>query len=167
MPSWFATQIKRNAFAQAERSLTLNGLQVFAPKLERRILRYGKRRAVRSLLFPGYVFVTGDTEASLWQATRATEGLARLVLSATRELAPVPAEFMDALLARCDGEGCITPGDGLAAGSKVTLVSGPFAGLITRIEQIDEQKRIWILLELLGSARRVTLRPEHILPLAG
>lgn len=47
---WYTAQIKRNAFMQAERSLTRYGIHVFAPKLERQVVRYGKKRDRKSVV---------------------------------------------------------------------------------------------------------------------
>lgn len=164
---WYAANIKRNAFAQVERSLKLRGVNVFAPKLERSILRYGKRRQFVSLLFPGYVFVEGTEPVNLWSAIRATDGRARLVLDSKKHPTPVPSDFMEVLLSRYGSDGRGVVGDQLVAGTPVSVLSGPFAGLITRIEEVDEQQRIWILLELLGGERRVSMPPENLLRLFG
>lgn len=163
---WYAANIKRNAFAQVERSLKLRGINVFAPKLERRILRYGKRRQLVSLLFPGYVFVQGCEPVNLWGAIRATEGRARLVLNHKRHPTPVPSDFMAMLLSRYGSDGRGVVKDEFEAGTPVSVLSGPFAGLITRIEEVDDQQRIWILLELLGGERRVEMPPANLLRLS-
>lgn len=163
---WYTAQIKRNAFMQAERSLTKYGVHVFAPKLERQVVRYGKKRAIKSLLFPSYIFLDGSDPQRLWAAVRATAGLARLVLSSSREPAVAPRDFIAELLARCDTTGRILRSEELASGDTVSVISGPFAGIVTRIEQVDEQERVWILLELLGSDRRIALKREHLVKLA-
>jgi transcriptional antiterminator RfaH len=165
--AWYAANIKRNAFAQVERSLKLRGVNVFAPKLERSILRYGKRRQLVSLLFPGYLFVDCNEPANLWTAIRATEGRARLVLDSKNHPTPVPSNFMAMLLSRYSSDGNGVLGEELEVGNPVSVLSGPFAGLITKIEEVDEQQRIWILLDLLGGQRRVSMPPENLLRLSG
>ena len=72
---------------------------------------------------------------------------------------------MEALLARYDLAGLPHEGLELAAGTSVSVVSGPFSGLITQIEHVDEQQRIWILLDLLGAERRVAFQPKDLVPL--
>lgn len=163
---WYAANIKRNAFGQVERRLCGQGLQVFAPKLVRPSTRYGKRRDVVSLMFPGYVFVKGCDTVRLWSAIRATEGQARLVLGNANQPKEVPCDFMSALLARSSADGRIVAGERLDEGARVNIVSGPFAGVITRIEAVDEQQRIWILLDLLGGARRIEVKPETLVRVA-
>ena len=77
----------------------------------------------------------------------------------------MPPEFMGALFARCDAEGRLRGTEELSAGARVSLISGPFAGLVSKIEQIDERERIWILLDLLGSSRRIMVSPKHLVRL--
>ena len=160
---WYAANIKRNAFSQVERRLCCHGLQVFAPKLVRPVMRYGKRRDVVSLLFPGYVFVKGCDSVMLWSAIRATEGQVRLVLGHANQPKEVPRDFMSALLARSSADGRIVAGERLDEGARVNIVSGPFAGVITHIEAVDEQQRVWILLDLLGGERRIEVKPETLM----
>lgn len=162
---WFAAQLKRNAFVQVERTLSLMGVRALAPKLQRITLRYGKRRSQLSLMFPGYLFVEGADETKLWRAIRATEGRARLLLNSSKQVKQVPPDFMDALLARYDFTGLPHQGQQLTAGASVSVISGPFSGLITKIEHVDEQQRIWILLDLLGAERRVEFQPKDLVPI--
>lgn len=159
---YFAVVVRRNAFATAERSLTRQGLQVFAPKIEKPVRRFGKTIGMRSLLFPGYVFVKDPSDVLLWRAVRSTEGVARLVMGTAGRPSPLPNGFVEALKARCDDEDVLVTGDKLQVGEAVSIVSGPFAGFVSKIEHIDEQQRIWVLLDLLGSSRSISVPSAHL-----
>ena len=162
---WFAVQVKRNLFAKAEKELSRYDLRVFAPKLERQKLHYGKMRSFVSLLFPGYLFVEGEDDQHVWNSIRATEGLTRLVLRDKYVPATVPQPFIDELLSRSDPDGKIISHGELKAGDNVSIVKGPFAGLVTQIHAVDEAQRIWILLDILGASRSVAVRQEQFLKL--
>lgn len=159
---WFVAQLKRNAFIEAERTLKMVGVRVLAPKIQRVNLRYGKRRTQLSLMFPGYLFIEGRDQTKLWHAIRATEGRARLLLNSKRQPRQIPREFMEALLLKYDEAGLPVEAARLSAGAVVHVISGPFAGLIAQIEQVDEQQRVWILLELLGGERRVAFSATNL-----
>jgi transcription elongation factor/antiterminator RfaH len=162
---WFAVQVKRNLFVRAERELTRQSLRVFAPKLERQKLLYGKMRSFSSLMFPGYLFVEGDDDQHVWKSVRATDGLTRLVLGGNKTPAMVPEAFIKELLSPSDTEGKTETPSHLNAGDTVSFVSGPFAGLITQIHQVDETQRVWLLLDMLGSTRAVAVNPELLVKL--
>jgi transcription antitermination factor NusG len=44
----------------------------------------------------------------------------------------------------------------------VRLTSGPFSEFVVKVERIDERKRIWILLDILGGSREVQVRLEDL-----
>jgi transcriptional antiterminator RfaH len=48
----------------------------------------------------------------------------------------------------------------LQPGDTIEVVAGPFADLIVDIERIDAERRIWILLDIMGAKTKVTV-PEH------
>ena len=163
---WFVAQLKQNAFREAERTLNLAGVRVLAPKIKRVTRRYGKRCVQLSLMFPGYLFIEGSDQTKLWHGIRATEGRARLLLNSKRQPRQLPRDFMEALLLKYNAADVKAEAERLSAGDVVHVISGPFAGLITQIEQVDEQKRVWILLELLGGERRVSFTAANLLQVA-
>lgn len=160
---WFAVQVKRNSFVKAEKELSRYALKVFAPKLERQKLHYGKMRSFVSLMFPGYLFVEGDDDQHVWKSIRSTDGLTRLVLRDKNVPATVPPAFIEELLSRSDPDGKIISQGHLKAGDHVSIVKGPFAGLVTQIHAVDEAQRVWLLLDILGASRSIAVRPEQVL----
>lgn len=153
---WYLAQLKPNAAAIAQRNLERQGFRTFLPVEEGTRRHRGRFVTAERPLFPGYVFVAFDAEHGPWRQINSTRGIARLV-SFGRDPAPVPR----ALMARL-GEG------GAAAqarvpralprpGDRVRVTKGPFADFLAEIERVAPDRRVWILLELMGGRARVSV----------
>jgi transcriptional antiterminator RfaH len=154
--SWFLAQLKPNSYRIAERNLRRQGLTTFLPLNERTKAQRSRFKKTLEPLFPGYIFVAFDTTRGGWRAINATIGITRLVCFGKRP-APVPRELVADLLLRCDVRGTLRAPDGLSKGDRVRISSGPFADFTTRIEAIDPDRRVWVLLELMGRPTRVSV----------
>lgn len=152
---WIAVQVKRNAFRQAETGLLRQGFSVFAPKLRRQVRRFGKAQTESALLFPGYLFVAVDLARPNWRAVSNTPGVSRFITRKAGEPAAVPADLIQGLIARCAEDGHILPPAEIRPGDRVRLASGPLSEFIATVERVDEDRRVWILLDLLGARREV------------
>ena len=159
---WHAVQIKRMAFRVAARGLMRQGHYLFVPTIESVVVRFGKRRAEPKLMFPGYIFVAVDPAQPNWRAINNTEGVSRLVMASPTTPATVPSGFIAGLRARCDSEGCFKAADDLKTGDPVYIVSGPFAGLLARIDKLDDQQRVHILMEILSGMRQLTIGRDQL-----
>lgn len=152
---WCAVQLKRNAFRQAEAALLRQSLKVFCPKLARTVRRYGKLVPEIAPLFPGYLFVAVDPARPVWRSVASTQGVSRLILGTGGRPVPVPDALVQGLRARCDEDGLLLPPETVMPGDRVRIASGAFADLVATVERIDEQRRVWVLLEILGGLREV------------
>jgi len=54
------------------------------------------------------------------------------------------------------------PNTDFAPGDNVEIVHGPLSEFVGRVEKIDPQQRVWILLEIMGQTSRVRLDPDHL-----
>lgn len=159
---WYAAQIKRTAFRTAEQGLMRQGYGVFVPTVEHLVSRFGKRRPERKLMFPGYLFVAINPDRPNWRAITNTVGVSRLVMRTPSVPAPLPQEFISALRARCDADGCLRSAESFEPGVRVNIISGPFAGFVSTIERIDEARRVWILLDILGGSRTMRVDASQL-----
>jgi transcriptional antiterminator RfaH len=154
---WFIAQLKPNGINNALRNLGRQGFAVFHP-------RQTATRRVRDKLvtreepvFPGYLFVTFDPATAPWRRINATLGVARLLTTPSLQPATVPPAFMAALMTRFTPEGLVRPPEVLNPGDLVRIQTGPFADVVTRIESLDRDGRVGVLLEVMGQAVRVSL----------
>ncbi|MFN4101141.1 MAG: transcription termination/antitermination protein NusG [Pararhodobacter sp.] len=151
---WYLAQLKPNATAVARRNLQRQDFPVFCPlRLETR--RYGPRfRTEPRPLFPGYLFIALDPAESRWRAINSTPGVTRLVAFGGMPAA-VPQGLVEQIALGCDAEGLILPPDELEPGDRVLVSAGPFAGLLAEVERSEADRRVWILIEVMGQKTRM------------
>ncbi len=158
---WYLAQLKPNSLAVARRNLTRQGFQIFAPlRLETR--RVGSRfRTGPHPLFPGYLFIALDPAESRWRAVNSTLGVTRLVNFGSMPAA-VPQGLVEQIALGCDADGLLLPPDELAPGDQVLITSGPFTGVLAEVERSDPDRRIWVLIDLMGQQARVQLTRDAL-----
>ena len=161
-PSWFLAQLKPNGLAAALRNLQRQHFRVFCPRLPATRRRNGRLIETWEPLFPGYLFVGFQLATAPWRKINSTLGIARLVQFDSRGPAPVPTDLVEGLQARCDGRQYLLPPEQLAAGDRIRITAGPFAQIVTRIETVDRERRIWVLMDIMGQKARVALRPDQV-----
>lgn len=159
---WCAVQVQRNCFRKAEQALNRQKISVFCPKQTAQVQRFGRQVAQTSLLFPGYFFVAIDEANPQWRAVSNTVGVSRIVMQNQGVPARMPVQLLDGLVQRCDGDGFLLPPSELQAGDNVRLSSGPFAQFIATVERVEPERRVWVLLDLLGAERSVEVRLEDL-----
>ena len=159
--TWFLAQLKPNSARIAERNIARQGFTTFLPLAEETHQRRGKFSTTLRPLFPGYIFVAFDACGGLWRKINATLGVTRLVSFGTAP-APVPLGLVSQLMLRCDAQGKLLPPKLLEPGDRVAITRGPFANFVAEVEQIAPDRRIWVLMEIMGSQTRVALRAEQL-----
>ncbi len=160
---WYAVQIKPNAFKIAARNLERQGFELFLPQLSRTVRRNGRFQQVSVPLFPGYLFVAFNPQSAPWRVINSTSGVARLV-SFVREQGPVivPDRLIETLRSHCDESGCVTMPTPFKEGDAVSVVNGPFADLVGRVQAMGDNERVWVLLDILGNSTRVSMSTHNI-----
>ena len=160
---WFLAQLRPNCFHIAERNLKRQGFPTFLPLEEKTVRRKG--RFVQSLvpLFSGYMFVSIDPLLGQWRPVNSTYGVTRIV-SFGQEPAAVPLEIVNELMLRCDPSGRMLPPKMLQPGDRVRITTGPFADFVAEVEKIAPDRRVWVLMELMGGQTRVAVSPASLGP---
>lgn len=151
---WYLVQIKPNGFRRAEQALSRQGIEVFCPKADRTIRRRNRLRIELHPLFAGYLFVSPDPERPAWAAINNTPGVSRLVSFGGRGPEAVAPELVAGLMMRCDSDGRLLPPEEFHPGDMVRIVSGPFADFVTTVDQVGDDQRIYLLLDLMGRKTR-------------
>jgi transcriptional antiterminator RfaH len=144
-------------------NLDSQGFQTFLPKF-RKPWRHARQQGVRlAPLFPGYVFIAFDRELSPWRAINGTFGV-RHLLGSSVEPQSVPDDFMIPLLARCPDGVIDSLVDRLEPGAHVRIMSGPFADRLAVIDKLDDQQRVTLLLDIMGTAARLKMGRAQLAP---
>ena len=159
--SWFLAQLKPNCANIADKNLKRQGFKTFLPLEEETRQRNGKFVTAMRPLFPGYLFVAFDVACGLWRAVNSTYGITRLV-SFGKEPAAVPSDLVSQLMLRCDAKGKLLPPKLLKPGDRVTLAKGPFANFVAEVDKIVPDRRVWVLMDIMGAQTRVAVSPEQL-----
>ena len=158
---WFLAQCKPNSHRVAQRNLARQGFAVFLPLQEETKRARGRFVTRMRPLFPGYLFVALDIRNGPWRAVNSTLGITRLV-SLGGTPTPVPNELVEQLRLRCDHDGKLLPPPTFKPGDQVTFAKGPFANFVATIESLAPDRRVWVLLELMGHQTRVAVQADQI-----
>ncbi|WP_426183721.1 transcription termination/antitermination protein NusG [Rhizorhabdus sp. FW153] len=162
---WYVAQLKPNAGAIAERNLRRQGFELFVPQERCAVRGATAFRTVRRPLFPGYVFVRAGADmvvpSAALRAVNGTQGIVRLV-SFGANPAPLPPGFVEALIDRYDEGGRMAPPPPLREGDRVRMASAPFVDMIGSIEKVGAERRVWILLDLLGTKVRLSASSDDL-----
>jgi transcriptional antiterminator RfaH len=142
-------------------NLDRQSFQSFSPSRMETVQQRNKAKSVSRPLFPGYLFVQFDPTRNGWQAINSTRGISRVILGNIRRPTPLPAHFMAGLMARCNMHDILMAPQDLQAGDRIRILSGPFADIVTKIEQVDDGDRLGILIDLMGREVRTSI-PQSI-----
>ncbi|MDB5810233.1 MAG: transcription/translation regulatory transformer protein RfaH [Betaproteobacteria bacterium] len=160
---WYGVWCKPRQELVAEENLRRQGFHVYLPRILTRQRRRGKWVAVVEALFPRYIFIRVDAQTRSISSVRSTRGAIGLV-SFGREPAIVPDEVMNMLLQREDSELGLRKDDRplFCNGDLVKLVDGPLAGAEGVFDHEDGEKRVLVLLELLGKTNRISVNRDSV-----
>ena len=129
------------------------GIGILFPRIKvERLVRGSAQQGIKPL-FPGYFFARFCPENSL-ESVKAAQGVLRVV-SSGRIPIPVHDEVVQEIQDRAQEDGLIRIRPKvLAPGTRVAIQSGPFEGMMGRVErELDDRKRVAIFLETLFNAR--------------
>jgi len=166
MSSWYAVQTHPRAEARAALHLGNQGFPVFFPRYLRTRMHARRTDCVEAPLFPGYIFVALDLAIDRWRAVMSTLGVQRLVTTGERP-SPVPDNVMDEMQSRVGDNGMIRLEDEtipFKCGDALTITDGPFKNYTGIFSERDDQRRIFLMLELLGRTLRIPIAVQSVQP---
>ncbi len=163
MDRWYAVCCKPRQEAVAEENLLRQGFHVYLPRIRIRQRRRGQWLDAVEVLFPRYIFIRVDPLRRSTATVRSTRGVVGLVRFGGQP-AVVPDAVMEALVQREDAASGLHQDNRplFSAGQAIKLVDGPLAGMEGIFTQQDGEKRVIVLLELLGKANQVKVNRDWI-----
>jgi transcriptional antiterminator RfaH len=107
-------------------------------------------------LFPRYLFVAMDVARDRWRVVQSTFGVSSLVAVGSDPI-PLPDGVVDEIRAREGERGLVKLGlpAGVEPGSPVRLIDGAFTETRGVLERLADDRRVTVLLNLLGREVRV------------
>jgi transcriptional antiterminator RfaH len=164
-PRWYVVHSQPHHERRAELNLQRQGFVTYLPCYLRSRRHARRTETVARPLFPRYLFVAVDLARDRWRAIQSTLGVCQLVLAGD-DPAPVPEGVVDEIRSREGADGFVNLGlaAGLRPGSQVQLVDSIFAQHDGVIDRIADDRRIAVLLELLGREVRVFVPAASVRP---
>ena len=107
-------------------------------------------------VFPGYIFIAINLEEKNWHKINNTRGISSIIVFGN-EIPLIRCELSEELKYRFSLNSSLEAVDPFEIGMNAEITNGPFAQLIGKIEEIDADQRIWILLGVLGNQTRVSI----------
>jgi transcriptional antiterminator RfaH len=147
---WYLIYTKPRQEKCALQNLEQQGYQCYLPLLPKEKLRQGAVALSEEPLFPRYLFINlaQDFMAKSWSPIRSTKGVSRLV-----RFGAEPARIDDALvdlLRAHESSVLLEPERLFNPGERVQLTEGPFAGIEGIYQMADGDRRVMVLIELMG-----------------
>lgn len=162
MKRWYVVQTQSRSEDKACFHLRAQGYHVYLPRCRKQIRHARKVETVMRSLFPGYVFVELDLEVDQWRPVNGTVGAIGIIRNADSPT-PVPNGIIESIQAREDEAGSVSLSPvGLKKGDVVRVVDGAFADHTGLLEEVSDQKRVILLLNLLGREVRVAAPVETL-----
>jgi len=115
-------------------------------------LKDGSIKEKKKKMFPGYILVEMIMTDDAWYIVRNTPGVTGFIGSSGKGAKPTPLlpQEIDRVLANM-GMTRMDVDTELVVGTKVTIVDGPFKGMVGAIDNLDlENSRLTVLIDLFG-----------------
>lgn len=161
---WGVLQTHLNASAVALQNLKRQDYETYNPRFNERVISRGRFVSWRrAQLFKDYMFVKIETR---WRSLMSTRGVRRLILWHENQPALIDNSIIKALRDREDPEtGLIevTPRNRFLPGQSVQFKDGPFAWQYAIFDDQSSEERVFVLLNMLGSLKRVQVNKRDLI----
>jgi transcription elongation factor/antiterminator RfaH len=160
---WYAVNLRPQAERVALANLQRQGFTPFLPQRLKTIRHARQFRTVMAPLFPGYLFVSLDLTRDRWRSVNGTMGVVSLVMSGG-EPRPVPRGVVEALVELSRDAGVVRFDHDLQVGQRIKMIAGPFADQLGTLDRLDDQGRVRVLLDMMGSVVPVAALAAQLAP---
>ena len=161
--SWIVARNKPNQDKTALINLERQNFEFFQPVVKTTLRIKSKFKKIIKPVFPGYIFIAINLEEQNWQKINNTRGISSILVFGN-EIPLISNEFIEELKYRFSLDNTPKVAGQRKIGMNAKITDGPFAQLIGKIDKIDADQRIWILLDILGCETRVSINKLHLLP---
>ncbi len=131
--------------------------RIVIPETKEVEIKDGIKKEKIKKMFPGYILVEMIMSDEAWYIVRNTPGVTGFIGSSGKGAKPTPLlpQEIDRILVNM-GMSRVNVEDDLKVGDSVSIVDGPFKGMIGRVDSIDtENNRLNIIIDLFGQETSV------------
>ncbi len=150
---WLVLRTKSRHENVVEDALQQRHILAYLPKQKLVRVWQGRKRAVETPLFPGYLFVRPRAEQ--YEGMRYIRGSCGFVLSAGSKPATLPEKDLEAVMMLVDSGTALTVDPELVAGRRVKIVAGPLMGVEGELVRVKNREVLVLNVNLVGSSVRV------------
>ncbi|MCR4378468.1 MAG: transcriptional activator RfaH [Rhodospirillales bacterium] len=162
MKAWYVVRTKSRCEDRSAWHLENQGFEVYLPHYRKQVRHARSVKSVLRPLFSGYLFVHMDLDQQRWRAINGSVGVISLVPSGDAPK-PIPNEIVDHIRAREDKSGAVSLAPhGLQKGDKVHMREGALAEYAALLEEVCDEKRVILLLNLMGREVRLKTSMENL-----
>lgn len=156
--SWTVAQTHPNAAGIACVNLQRQGFSYYNPVMLERVK--GKITFRKVQLFSNYLFVEIFDQ---WRSLKSTRGILNILTVEQEKPAIINEEYIAGIRAREDKDGFVVLSQSkFKHGSSVQVKSGPFAFQTGLFDGMSSHDRVYILLSMLGTQRRIEIREDNL-----
>ena len=159
--NWYLLQTKPNAHITACSNLRRQGFNVFLPLINKTVRKNGKFLDVKAPLFPGYLFMGSSIDPIPWKSVNGTRGISKAV-TLDGVYRSVTAHIIEGLQHRCDERGDFRCLNDIDLGDRAKIERGPFSEFVCTVDQIKDDQRAWVLIDLLQQQARTEVSLDDI-----
>ena len=138
--------------------------RIIIPETTEVEIKDGVKKEKIKKMFPGYVLVEMVMSDEAWYIVRNTPGVTGFIGSSGKGAKPTPLlpREIDKILASM-GMSRVNIESEIAVGDKVSIVDGPFKGMIGKVDNIDlENNRLNVLIDLFGQETPVEVEVYQV-----
>ena len=154
---WFIAQVKPNSYNSAIQNLERQGFETFLPTMETTQRQKDKFIVKNEYVFPGYMFVSFEQHILNWTKINSTYGVSK-ILAFNKKPSEVSSHLILELKRRYQINTNPTDKVNLQKGDAIKFYAGPFVDLIAKVESVDKNNRIWVLLESMDAKHRLKIK---------
>ena len=96
-----------------------------------------------------------------WKSINGTRGISKAV-TLDGVYRPVNSRIIEGLQSRCDEDGVIQRLDDIAMGDRAKIERGPFGDFICTVDDIQDDKRAWVLIDLLQQQTKAQVSLDDV-----
>lgn len=163
MKRWYVVHTQPGSEILAQGQLENQEFRTYFPRYLKTVRHARSEKHVIAPLFPRYIFVEIELKQQRWRSINGTQGVSYLLTMGERPSA-VPNGVVEEIISRESNDRLIQISEKVPynAGEVIEITSGALTDQIGNFLRMDKQKRIVMLLELLGRNVEVRLPPETV-----
>ena len=159
--NWYLLQTKPNAYGTACENLRRQSFEVFLPLISKTTKKKGKFLDIKVPLFPGYIFMGTSMDPIPWKSINGTRGISKAV-TLDGIYRSINAFVIEGLQSRCNEYGVLQKLDEIVSTDRIKIERGPFAEFICTVEQIKDNQRAWVLIDILQQQTKAEISLDDV-----